>query len=171
MGGLYKDETDWRKAIDAGDPLVYRVDAAPVLDAYGQLLFSITTIEPGAIGSEFFMTKGHWHTEPVGEFYLGLSGQGLLLLFDGQEHLSLELAPGTAGYIPPGWAHRTVNPRTEPFRFLAVYPGGAGHDYERVVREGMGARVVRGGTTYHIEVGLGPRSMTSENDGAAPPTK
>ena len=35
--------------------------------------------------------------------------------------------------------------------FLAVYPGDAGHDYETVLREGMGARVVRSDSGYEVQ--------------------
>lgn len=143
MVGLYESESAWGEAAQMGDPLVYRVVAAPVPEVAGEVPFSITTIEAGAVGGEFFMTKGHAHTSREGELYVGLSGQGLLLLYDGGEPRWVEVSAGRAGYIPPGWAHRTVNVGDEPFRFLAVYPGGAGHDYEFVRERGMGARVRR----------------------------
>jgi glucose-6-phosphate isomerase len=90
------------------------------------------------------MTKGHQHPRPRGEIYLGLSGTGGLLLFDGADPQWIPMEPGTIGYIPPGWAHRSVNTGDEPYRFLAVYPGDAGHDYDWVRENGMGQRVVRG---------------------------
>lgn len=151
LEGLYADERAWRDAVRAGDPLVYTVSAAPVPEQAGEVPFSITTIEPGDVAGELFMTKGHRHTADEGEVYAGLAGEGGLLVFDGREHRFIELAPGAAGYIPPGWAHRTVNTGREPFRFLAVYPGAAGHDYEAVLREGMGARVRRAGEGYDVE--------------------
>jgi glucose-6-phosphate isomerase len=55
------------------------------------------------------------------------------------------MEPGTIGYIPPGWAHRSVNTGSEAYSFLAVYPGGAGHDYGWVLQHGMGQRVFEGG--------------------------
>jgi glucose-6-phosphate isomerase len=79
-----------------------------------------------------------------------MSGRGGLLLFDGRSHRWIDLSDGAVGYIPPGWAHRTVNTGDEPFRFLAIYPGAAGHDYERVLREGMGARVMRTADGYEV---------------------
>lgn len=81
---------------------------------------------------------------------VGLVGRGVLLLYDGREARAVEMGPGVAGYVPPGWAHRTVNVADEPFRFLAVYPGTAGHDYEAVARTGMGARVVRSADGYRV---------------------
>jgi glucose-6-phosphate isomerase len=150
LEGLYADADAWRAAVDAGDPLVYTVSAAPVPEQPGEVPFSITTIEPGDVGGELFMTKGHWHTAPEGEVYAGIAGEGGLLLFDGTAHRWIELSDGAVGYIPPGWAHRTVNTGHGPFRFLAIYPGAAGHDYEKVLREGMGARVLRGETGYEV---------------------
>jgi glucose-6-phosphate isomerase len=96
------------------------------------------------------MTKGHAHTAHEGEVYVGLSGWGLLLLYSGEEARWVEISPGRVGYIPPGWAHRTVNVGEEPFRFLAVYPGGAGHDYGFVEERGMGVRVFRSGEGYEV---------------------
>ncbi len=89
------------------------------------------------------MTKGHLHTDPQGEIYLGLAGSGGLLLFDGTVARFLPIAVGDIGYIPPHWAHRSVNLGTTPYSFLAVYPGSAGHDYQWVLENGMGQRVYR----------------------------
>lgn len=150
LDGLFADAAAWRAGVEAGDPLVYTVSAAPVPEEPGQVPFSITTIEPGDVAGELFMTKGHRHTAPEGEVYAGIEGEGGLLLFDGTAHHWIELRAGAVGYIPPGWAHRTVNTGTEPFRFLAIYPGDAGHDYEAVLRDGMGARVLRGGDGYDV---------------------
>jgi glucose-6-phosphate isomerase len=151
LEGLYADADAWRAGVEAGDPLVYTVSQAPVPEEPGEVPFSITTIEPGEVAGELYMTKGHRHTAYEGEVYAGLSGEGGLLLFDGAAHRFIELSPGAVGYIPPGWAHRTVNTGSEPFRFLAVYPGAAGHDYEAVLSEGMGARVRRAGQGYEVE--------------------
>jgi glucose-6-phosphate isomerase len=150
MARLYEDESFRTEMVDSGDPLVYRVVAAPVPEAAGEVPFSITTIEPGTVGEEFFMTKGHAHVEREGELYVGLAGKGLLLLYDGEEACWVEIEPGKAGYIPPGWAHRTVNVGEEPFRFLAVYPGVAGHDYGFVAQRGMGVRVLRSEDGYRV---------------------
>lgn len=150
MEGLYHDENSLRNLVSSGDPLVYRVAAAPVPEVAGEVPFSITTIEPGTVGEEFFMTKGHVHTSYEGELYLGLSGRGGLVLYTGEQASWIEIEPGSVGYIPPGWAHRTVNVGPEPFRFLAVYPGAAGHDYEFVVERGMGLRVLRDADSYKV---------------------
>lgn len=159
LEGLFRDGDAWRSAREAGDTLVYQVVAAPVPELPGEVPFSVTTIEPGDVGGELYMTKGHAHTTHEGEVYVGLSGLGLLLLYSGEEARWVEISPGRVGYIPPGWAHRTVNVGEEPFRFLAVYPGAAGHDYAFVEERGMGVRVFRSGEGYEVvetaEDGLG----------------
>lgn len=143
LEGLFIDQDEWRRRRDQ-DEVVYTVHSSPVPEISRELPQSITTIQPGDCGGEFFMTKGHQHPDPQGEIYLGLTGVGGLLLFDGREHRWVDMEPGVIGYIPPGWAHRSVNVGDEPYRFLAVYPGSAGHDYGWVLQHGMGARARRG---------------------------
>jgi glucose-6-phosphate isomerase len=150
MAGAFADDDAWRQAKAAGDPVVYTVASSPVPEANRELPQSITTIYPGDCGGELYMTKGHQHPDAQGEIYLGLSGTGGLLLFDGERSDWIDMAPGVIGYIPPGWAHRSVNVGAEPYRFLAVYPGCAGHDYEWVLRHGMGRRAMRAAAGYEL---------------------
>lgn len=149
LPGLFADSAAWERGLHE-DRVVYEVASSPVPEAAGEVPQSITTIHPGDVGGEFHMTKGHMHTSPRGEIYLGLTGVGGLLLFDGARPEWIEMAPGVIGYIPPGWAHRSVNTGDEPYRFLAVYPGDAGHDYDWVRENGMGNRVMRGTRTPEL---------------------
>jgi glucose-6-phosphate isomerase len=144
LEGLFADQDAWRTAIADGDPTVYTVASSLVPETDRELPQSITTIEPGTTAGELWMTKGHQHPDHQGEIYLGLRGRGGLLMFDGSETRFLEITPDTIGYIPPGWAHRSINIGDEPYSFLAVYPGGAGHDYGWVLEHGMGKRVYAG---------------------------
>ena len=144
LEGLFRDCGAWRSDRAAGDPVVYTVSSSLVPEADREVPQSITTIQPGTCADEFFMTKGHQHPNHQAEIYLGLSGVGGLLLFDGNRTEWVEMAEGVMGYIPPGWAHRSVNTGAGPYRFLAVYPGCAGHDYDWVLEHGMGKRVVKG---------------------------
>jgi glucose-6-phosphate isomerase len=150
LRGLCADETARAQLEVSGNPVVYRVAGVPVPEVAGEVPFSITTIEPGLIGNEYFFTRGHWHTAFEGEIYLGLEGHGILLSYNGTDVQHVELFDGAIGYIPPGWAHRTINVGHVPFKFLAVYPGAAGHDYQRVLQEGLGARVLRDGDGYAV---------------------
>ena len=143
LEGLFRDQDAWRRDVEDGDRVVYQVSSSRVPEGPRELPQSITTILPGTCGGELYMTKGHQHPDPQGEIYLGLAGTGGLLLHDGKRTEWVDMAAGVVGYIPPGWAHRSVNTGNEPYRFLAVYPGSAGHDYGWVVEHGMGSRVMR----------------------------
>ena len=154
LKGLFADSEVWR-ARSVQDEVVYTVQSSPVPEKPRELPQSVTTILPGDVGGELFMTKGHQHPDPQGEIYLGLRGTGGLLLFDGEQHDWIDMAPGVIGYIPPGWAHRSVNVGVEPYRFLAVYPGSAGHDYGWVLAHGMGVRARRSADAFEL-VPYGP---------------
>ncbi len=161
LEGCFADEDAWQRAVAGGDPVVYEVVSSPVPELPRELPQSITTIEPGDTGGELWMTKGHQHPDPQGEIYLGLTGRGGLLMYDGTTARYLEMGPGVLGYIPPGWAHRSVNVGGEAYSFLAVYPGSAGHDYGWVVAHGLGHRVLRDGTGYRLADYAPPRVTSS----------
>jgi glucose-6-phosphate isomerase len=145
LEGLFADARAWNESVEGENPVVYRVASSPVPEMDRELPQSITTISPGSTAGELWMTKGHQHPNHQGEIYLGLHGTGGLLMFDGVQSRWLDISPGTIGYIPPGWAHRSVNVGNTPYSFLAVYPGGAGHDYGWVLEHGMGKRAYRDG--------------------------
>jgi glucose-6-phosphate isomerase len=146
MADAYEDQPAVRSVLACGDdPVVYTGYDADVPSQPGHLLFRTTIISPGTVGSEFFMTKGHHHLRDSAELYLGMSGEGIMLMEtrDG-DFAESRLVPTASVYVPPGWAHRTVNTGNTPLVFLAVYPGDAGHDYESVKRSGFSRRVYRG---------------------------
>lgn len=150
LEGLFREADAWQAVRDS-DEIVYTVHSSPVPEVPRELPQSITTIAAGDLAGELYMTKGHQHPDPQGEIYLGLTGVGGLLLFDGSEYAWIDMRPGTIGYIPPRWAHRSVNVGSEePYRFLAVYPGSAGHDYQWVLDHGMGARATRLGDAFEL---------------------
>lgn len=131
---------------DDEDALVYRVYGIPVAPTSSNVLASTTVIEPGKIGDEYFMTKGHFHAiRERAEIYVGLGGEGRLVLAteDGR-HAVEPMRKGTVNFIPGGWAHRSVNVGDEPLVFLAAYVGDAGHDYETIERRGFPVLVVAG---------------------------
>jgi glucose-6-phosphate isomerase len=149
LRGLVSDDRALEALVASGDPVVYRVVTAPGGLAEG-LGLAVTTIEPGEVGDELFMTRGHVHRDASAETYVCTEGHGGLLLSDGERAEWLELGPGDVAPIPAGRAHRTVNVGPERFSFLAVYELGAGNDYETVARRGMGARVLRFGDGYRV---------------------
>jgi glucose-6-phosphate isomerase, archaeal len=155
MAGAYADEEAARRLIsDAGDPVIYRAFDAPVPEERDHLVYRTTIISPGRVGAEYFMTKGHHHERDSAEFYLGMAGTGLMVLQDRAGDLRVEkLTPDVSVYVPPGWAHRTVNTGDDDLVFLAVYLGDAGHDYASVERDGFTARVVATGHGPEVVTG------------------
>jgi glucose-6-phosphate isomerase len=128
------------------DPLIYRVYGVPVPAETANVLCSTTVIEPGTVGREYYMTKGHFHElRDRTEVYLGLSGEGMLVMAtDDGRHAVEPIRRGTLSYVPGGWAHRSVNTGDEPLVFFAAYVGDAGHDYASIERTGFPVIVVRG---------------------------
>ncbi|MCS6907632.1 MAG: glucose-6-phosphate isomerase family protein [Anaerolineales bacterium] len=140
-----------------GDRLIYEVHVTEIPESIEHLPFCTTIIYPGCVGEEYHMTKGHFHSQRQrAEIYLGLSGKGALLIQNEEgEVRMIEMEKGTIGYVPPGWAHRTVNTGEEPFIFFAVYPGDAGHDYKTIEEQGFARRLFK---DQH-----GPRLVESPN--------
>jgi glucose-6-phosphate isomerase, archaeal len=148
---LFCDRAAFGARLADGDEVVYRVEDVDGPGRDAQLGRAVTTIEPGDVGGEFFMTRGHMHAVRRDEVYVGLSGEGVVLMTDGERGAAQELSAGASVHIPAGWAHRTVNVGATRLRFLAVYHRDAGADYEWVRRRGMGAVVVADGETYRID--------------------
>ena len=140
MRALFADQDAVERILATdGDRLIYEVCLAGIEEAAGQIPYSTTVIQPGRVGDEFHMTKGHFHVlRDRAEIYLGLAGEGHLILQteDGTAR-SLSMRPGTVGYVPPHWGHRTANSGSVPFAFLAAWPGEAGHDYGTVEERGF----------------------------------
>lgn len=125
---------------------VYSVHEIRVPATNNNLLSSTTVLQPGKVGGEFFMTKGHFHaTRDRAEIYLTLSGEGLLVmaLEDGTTVVK-EMRPGIVNYVPGHWAHRSVNTGSAPLVFYAAYIGDAGYDYATIAEQGLPVIVVDG---------------------------
>jgi len=144
MRGMYVDEAAMEAAIAEGDPLLYEVYQYDVPFETGQLLVVTTVIQPGKVGDEYYMTKGHFHErEDRAEVYLRLQGEGYLLLETANgEFKALPVQPGTVTYIPPYWAHRMVNTGQGEFIFFGVYPADAGHNYGDIEKSGFAELLV-----------------------------
>ena len=146
MAGAYEDQAAVEAILASGDdPVIYTGYDSDVPAEPGHLLFRTTIISAGTVGSEFYMTKGHHHLHDSAELYLCLSGEGTMLMESRDGNFAdAGLVPSASVYVPPGWAHRTVNTGSMPLAFLAVYFGDAGHDYESVERSGFSWRVHQG---------------------------
>lgn len=149
MRGHYADQGALERLIAAGDPIHYEVFEKPVPEEYGHLMYCISTLQPGLVGNEYFMTKGHYHAVlQTGEVYLCLRGRGFMLMKTKDGKFAAEpMERGKMVYVPPYWAHRSVNVGTEPLVSFCVYNAEAGHNYGDIETEGFVKRVMRSGGT------------------------
>jgi len=117
MSDVFVDQEAVAEILERENPTIARVYMAPY---------------PGRVGEEYYMTKGHIHTDPISapEIYITLKGQGKLVMQtrEGETHVS-EMVPGEINYIPSGWAHRTVNIGEGEFVFLGIFPSATKRDY------------------------------------------
>ena len=143
MRGHYADAAALDALIAAGDPVHYEVSEVPVPETGGHLMYCISTLLPGRVGDEYFMTKGHYHSViGTAEIYLCLRGEGFMLMKTTEGACVAEpMSRGRMVYVPPYWAHRSVNTGNEPLISFCVYPAEAGHNYGDIELEGFPKRV------------------------------
>jgi glucose-6-phosphate isomerase len=145
LRGQFLDQPAFAAALAQGDPELYQVYAVDRPGVSGELSSGLTILHPGKVGDEYFMTKGHFHAVlETGEVYYCLRGRGMMVMEtpEGDPHVA-EMTPGAVVYVPPRWAHRTVNvSATDDLVFFWVYPANAGHDYGSIERQGFRKLVV-----------------------------
>lgn len=144
MVGYYADQQALEQLIaDHRNPVHYETFESSVPEERGHLKFCISKLYPGLVGEEYFMTKGHYHTTlETGEIYLCLKGEGLMMMkLDDGKSCWEDFVPGRMVYVPPYWAHRSINCGDEPLISLCIYPGDAGHNYGDIQTEGFPRRV------------------------------
>lgn len=144
MKGHYADAAALDALIRKGNPVHYEVFEVPVPETYGNLMYCISRLRPGLVGDEFFMTKGHYHKViETAEIYLCLRGAGYMLMKTRDGPCRAEkMSRGRMVYVPPYWAHRSVNTGREPLITFCVYNAEAGHNYGDIETEGFRKRVV-----------------------------
>lgn len=132
LAGYFADEAAYTDALEEENRLLYRVSAIEPAHDVGDLHCGLGVLYPGKIGREYHLTKGHLHaTRGASEIYIGLSGEGCMLLEDevsGESRLE-PFGAGRIVYVPGHTAHRTINTGEVPLSYFGVYPADAGHDY------------------------------------------
>lgn len=120
------------------NPLIYEVYEWPGFGIGTDLAITVTVIHPGRVGGESHHTKGHFHQDPDGvELVIGVSGTGRLEMVNREGvELSEAVTPGAYLQVPPGWAHRVVNPDGDDLLYVSVASATIGHDYEGVREAG-----------------------------------
>lgn len=155
LRGYYADAAALEEQVRAGNPVHYEVEEIPVPETRGNLMYCVSRVYPGRVGGEYFLTKGHYHADAgTAEVYLGLRGEGIVLMKSPDGACRAEkIARGRMVYVPPFWAHRTVNTGRGPLCFFCVYPADAGHNYGDIEREGFPCRILsRGGRPRIVPV-------------------
>jgi len=118
-----------------GDFVLYEVYENNRPEIPGELVHGISIVHPGKVGDEYFMTKGHFHAVlETAEIYYCLQGTGIMVMQTPEGEWAIEaLCPGKVLYVPPRWAHRSVNTsQKEDLVTFFVYPAHAGQDYSTV---------------------------------------
>jgi glucose-6-phosphate isomerase len=145
MSGQYLDQAAFEALLAREDTLLYEVYETRRPEVPGELLNGLSVLHPGKVGPEYFMTKGHFHTVlETAEIYYCLKGEGYMVMETPEGDWSVEaLRPGRVLYVPPRWAHRSVNTSAgEDLVTFFVYPGHAGHDYGTIETQGFRKLVV-----------------------------
>lgn len=118
---IFKDTSNCNK-----NQLIYTIDNIIPKESDIELLYGITTILPGDINGEYFMTKGHIHNIPTAEVYFGLEGEGVVLC--GEKTYAIN--KNHFVYCPPNIPHRVINCSSIPLKFLTICRADAGHNYD-----------------------------------------
>jgi glucose-6-phosphate isomerase len=153
MGGMFMDERAREAMLEKEDTLLYEVYEVKVPDEAGHLLVCTSITYPGRVGKEYFMTKGHFHeTIDTAEVYNCLGGEGMMLMeSDRGEWKTESMTQGRVVYVPPFYAHRSINTGQAPLISFCVYPGGAGHDYATIETKGFRKLVLEKNGNPEIE--------------------
>jgi len=154
--GIFQDKKVAKEALKE-NPIIYKVYNVQIPEESGHLQHCISIVYPGKIGNEYYMTKGHFHKiKDTAEIYLTLKGRGKLVMqTPDQKSKVLDMEEGNISYIPPYWAHRTVNTGDKPLIFFGAYRGDAGHNYEIIEEKGMAVIIVEEGDKTVIKNNFG----------------
>ncbi|PTE20953.1 glucose-6-phosphate isomerase [Cereibacter changlensis JA139] len=143
LTGLYADS----EAFDAilaqkADAIAYEVTSYTPGAKTSDIIMGVTRMEPGKVGREYFLTRGHIHANgDRPEVYHTLSGRGVMQMESPEGEVRLvEMGPQQVCYVPPYWIHRSVNIGDDDLVMFFAYPADSGQDYGIIERSG-GMRV------------------------------
>lgn len=139
LAGVFADPDAARAMAEQSNQVVYEFyELNFIPEESGDLRFGTTIIYPGQVASEYFLTKGHFHTIlDAAEVYYCLSGEGAMLMEtpEGESTLCM-LKPGDSLYVPGRNAHRSINTGSKPLVMFFVFRSDAGHDYGTIEQKG-----------------------------------
>ncbi len=139
LSKMFSDRSEVEKIINSGDRLVYQIRYYPFPTNNSDMALGTTTIFPGKVGSEYHLTKGHFHqADNQPEIYHCVRGEGILQMMTLEgEYVSAQWVKDTITHIPPQYAHRVINTGNEPLVFVATFHLAAGHIYEPIEQKGF----------------------------------
>lgn len=150
LAGLYADEAAFSAMQGKwDDTIVYEVSEFRPNERSGDLIFGVTRMLPGKVGTEYFVTRGHIHKKSDRpEIYYGQKGRGLMLMESPEGEVRIvAIDAQTVCYVPPYWIHRSVNVGDDELVMLFCYPADSGQDYDCIAKAGgMRVRIVEDGT-------------------------
>jgi glucose-6-phosphate isomerase len=121
----YKDMQDsYKTKLEKQNPVIYKV----YIKDYGDFEEGLTIINPGIVGKEYFMTKGHRHIKVAPEIYILIAGKGKLIIQEKTTKI-IDMKKNKLYHIPGKSGHRLVNVGKAPLEVLTIYGKNAGHDY------------------------------------------
>lgn len=151
MQGMYLEDEAYEELVE-NNPLLYEYYTLDIPEKSGNLAFGTSIVYPGKVGSEYFMTKGHFHTIiDTAEVYYCIGGEGYMLMETPEGAWKAErFSPGRAVYVPGRHAHRSINTGKEPLITFFVYRADAGHDYGTIESKGFRKLIVEKDDKPHI---------------------
>ena len=140
MEGMYLDNNKLKEMLNLGDIVVYEFYDLGMPENPGELAYGTTILYSGKVGDEYFMTKGHFHAKiDTAEIYYCIKGHGYLLMENPEGEVEFqEMKPGLSVYVPPRFAHRSINiDNNEPLIMFFAFRADAGHDYKTIETKGF----------------------------------
>ena len=165
LAGLYADAAAFDALVaHRGGDVAYGVTSYMPGGKVSDLILGVTRMEPGRVGREFFLTRGHIHANgDRPEMYYGQAGHGLMQMESPEGEVRLmEIGPQAIVYVPPFWIHRSVNLGDGPLVMTFAYPADSGQDYGIIERAGgLRVRIVADGAGWRQEDNLDWRPRTA----------
>ncbi len=124
LKGYFSDAEAYEEVLKRGDKIVYET----FTKSYSPMKLTLTVINPGKIGKEFYFTKGHIHKKKTPEFYVLMEGKGVLLIQRGKPKI-VKLKKGEIALIPEDYAHRLINVGKKKLKVLTIYHENSKPDY------------------------------------------
>lgn len=124
MKTKYKDKEKARQILKTKNPIIYTVYSKKLKNRNTDL----TVMNPGTIGKEYYMTKGHRHKSRGKETYTLKKGKGILLVQNKTSQV-ITLKKDKPVTISGTSGHRLINTGNTRMEVMTSYPKKTTKDY------------------------------------------